>query len=74
MVISQAAFTLNDTLVKVATGSIGIGQIMLVRGIFATALITVLVWRLGHFQPPESFSARQSSAGSSARSAALFSI
>jgi drug/metabolite transporter (DMT)-like permease len=52
MVISQAAFTLNDTLVKVATGSIGIGQIMLVRGIFATALITLLVWRLGHFQPP----------------------
>lgn len=43
---------LNDTLVKIATGSIGIGQIMLVRGIFATALIVVLVWRLGHFQPP----------------------
>lgn len=52
MIVSQAAFTLNDTLVKVATGSLGIGQIMLVRGIFATALITILVWRLGHFQPP----------------------
>jgi len=52
MAISQAAFTLNDTLVKIATGSIGIGQIMLVRGIFATALITMLVWRLGHLQPP----------------------
>lgn len=52
MVISQAAFTMNDTLVKVATGSLGIGQIMLVRGVFATALITLLVWRLGDFQPP----------------------
>jgi len=51
MVVSQAAFTLNDTLVKVATGSLGIGQIMLVRGMFATALIVLLVWRLGHFQP-----------------------
>lgn len=52
MVVSQAAFTMNDTLVKVATGSLGIGQIMLVRGVFATALITLLVWRLGDFQPP----------------------
>lgn len=52
MVVSQAAFTLNDTLVKIATGSIGIGEIMLVRGMFATALISLLVWRLGHFQPP----------------------
>ena len=51
MAISQAAFTLNDTLVKLATGSLGIGQIMLVRGLFATTLIAMLVWRLGHLQP-----------------------
>jgi len=49
MCVSQAAFTLNDTLVKLATDTVGIGQIMLVRGVFATVLITLLVWRLGHF-------------------------
>jgi len=47
MVISQAAFTTNDALVKIATGSLGIGQIMLVRGIVATTLMTLLVWKLG---------------------------
>lgn len=51
MVISQAAFMANDTLVKLATASIGIGQIMLVRGFFATAMIALLAWRLGHLRP-----------------------
>ncbi len=51
MAISQVAFTLNDALVKLATGSLGVGQIMLVRGMFASALMAVLVWRLGQLQP-----------------------
>jgi drug/metabolite transporter (DMT)-like permease len=51
MVISQAAFTLNDTLVKIATGYLPVSQIMLVRGLFATTLMLALVWRLGHFRP-----------------------
>ena len=50
MAISQAAFTTNDTLVKIATATVGIGQIMLVRGLFATLLMAFLVWRLGDFQ------------------------
>lgn len=51
MVISQAAFTLNDTLVKVATATLGIGQIMFVRGMFATLLIGLVVWKSGHWRP-----------------------
>lgn len=51
MVASQAAFMANDTFVKIATGSLGIGQIMFVRGLFATALIALLAWRLGHIRP-----------------------
>lgn len=50
MVASQAAFMANDTFVKLTTAHLGIGQIMLVRGIFASAFITLLVWRLGHFR------------------------
>jgi drug/metabolite transporter (DMT)-like permease len=52
MAISQAAFTLNDTLVKLSTTDLGIGQIMLVRGAFASALVVLLVWHLGDFRPP----------------------
>jgi drug/metabolite transporter (DMT)-like permease len=51
MMVSQAAFMANDTLVKIATASLGIGQIMFVRGAFASALITLLVWRLGDLRP-----------------------
>lgn len=51
MMISQAAFTTNDALVKIATFSLGVGQIMLVRGVVATGLMALLVWRLGHLQP-----------------------
>lgn len=51
MVISQAAFTLNDTLVKLTTVALGIGQIMLVRGVVATFLMTALVWKLRQFRP-----------------------
>lgn len=51
MVVSQAAFMANDTLVKFATASLGISQIMFVRGIFASALIIILVWRLGDLRP-----------------------
>lgn len=46
MAFSQAAFTTNDTLVKLVSQHLGVGQIMFVRGIFATALMAVLVWRL----------------------------
>lgn len=51
MVVSQAAFTLNDTLVKLATSTVGVGQIMFVRGVFATAMMALLVWKLRQFQP-----------------------
>ncbi|MGB6119707.1 MAG: DMT family transporter [Mesorhizobium sp.] len=51
MAISQASFTTNDVMVKLATVSIGIGQIMMVRGIFASILMGFLVWRLGQKLP-----------------------
>jgi drug/metabolite transporter (DMT)-like permease len=42
MAISMAGFAMNDTLVKLASASINIGQVMLVRGAMATALILLL--------------------------------
>lgn len=51
MVISQIAFVLNDTLAKIATGHIGVGQIMAARGLFATLFILILARHLGHYRP-----------------------
>lgn len=47
MVIAMAAFTFSDALSKLASQSINPGQLMLVRGIFATTLIGLLAWHQG---------------------------
>ncbi|MDH4989204.1 DMT family transporter [Aminobacter anthyllidis] len=47
MVVAMAAFTFNDTLSKLAAQTINPGQLMLVRGLFATTLISLLAWQRG---------------------------
>ncbi|QOF71253.1 DMT family transporter [Aminobacter sp. SR38] len=47
MVVAMAAFTFNDTLSKLAAQTINPGQLMLVRGLFATTLISLLAWQQG---------------------------
>lgn len=47
MVVAMAAFTFNDTLSKLAAETINPGQLMLVRGLFATTLISLLAWQQG---------------------------
>ncbi|WP_269929592.1 DMT family transporter [Aminobacter sp. HY435] len=49
MVVAMAAFTFNDTLSKLASQAINPGQLMLVRGLFATVLICLLAWQQGAF-------------------------
>ena len=51
MVVSMAAFAVNDALVKYATAEIAPAQIMLVRGLMAAILLfTIAAWR-GHLLP-----------------------
>jgi drug/metabolite transporter (DMT)-like permease len=45
MVLAMAAFTLNDTIVKFASETINVGQVMFVRGLFATCLVLLLAWQ-----------------------------
>lgn len=52
MSISMAGFTMNDALTKAVVGSMNTGQVMLVRGLFATCLIGLLAWRLGALRAP----------------------
>lgn len=52
MSIAMAAFTLNDTLIKVAAQHMNMGQAMFIRGLFATTLIAVLARHRGALKDP----------------------
>lgn len=48
----MAGFTVNDAITKTMTGAMNAGQVMLVRGLFATALIGLLAWHQGALRRP----------------------
>jgi drug/metabolite transporter (DMT)-like permease len=52
MAVSMAGFTANDTMVKFVSASMNMGQVMLIRGLFATALIALLAWSRGALANP----------------------
>lgn len=52
MSIAMAGFTANDTITKFASASINMGQVMLIRGMVATALILALAWSQGALRQP----------------------
>jgi drug/metabolite transporter (DMT)-like permease len=47
MLVSMATFVVNDTLVKVAAGSLPTGQAIFVRGVFTVALCVCLIYATG---------------------------
>jgi drug/metabolite transporter (DMT)-like permease len=47
MLASMAVFVVNDTLVKIAAGSLPTGEAIFVRGLFLTALCSILMVRSG---------------------------
>ena len=47
MVASQAAFAVSDTMVKLATASLPPGEIMAIRGLFATLLLLAALLATG---------------------------
>lgn len=49
MVAAMACYVLNDTFVKLATAQSSAGQILVVRGAFATFVMSVLAWHAGAF-------------------------
>ncbi len=52
MAISMAGFTINDTFVKLASSEMNVGQIMCVRGAFASVMMFLLCWKTGNLRPP----------------------
>jgi len=47
MAIAMAGFTMNDALTKLAGESINMGQVMLIRGVFATVFIGLIAFQQG---------------------------
>jgi drug/metabolite transporter (DMT)-like permease len=52
MVVAMVGFAFNDAITKHASASMNMAQVMLVRGVFASALIAVLAWRRGALAAP----------------------
>lgn len=47
MTLSMAVFLINDMLTKLSGQSMNMGQVMAVRGVFATVMIVALAWKQG---------------------------
>jgi drug/metabolite transporter (DMT)-like permease len=47
MVLGMAAFVVNDTLTKIASETVPLGQLIATRNVMATALILFLIWMSG---------------------------
>ncbi len=47
MSLSTGAFVLNDAMTKLASQTLNMGEVMLVRGVFATTMLWLLCWKMG---------------------------
>ena len=51
MAAAMAGFTMNDAITKAVSSEMNFGEIMLVRGVVAIALIATLAWHQGAMRP-----------------------
>jgi drug/metabolite transporter (DMT)-like permease len=51
MAVGMAGFTLNDAITKAVSSEVNFGEVMLVRGVFATVLIAALAWHRRAMRP-----------------------
>lgn len=49
MMATMAAFTFNDACIKATGGAVPLGQLLFLRGLLASALVMLIVWRMGVF-------------------------
>ncbi|RWN51790.1 DMT family transporter [Mesorhizobium sp.] len=54
MVVAMSGFTLNDAITKVASESMNMAQVMLIRGGFASLFVGLLAWQRGALALPGS--------------------
>ncbi|MEM7596172.1 MAG: DMT family transporter [Pseudomonadota bacterium] len=49
MTASMAAFTFNDTLMKMMAGDVPLYQLLFLRGVMTTLVVAAIAWRMGAF-------------------------
>jgi S-adenosylmethionine uptake transporter len=47
MMLSMAAFTMNDTFMKELAGQVPLFQVIVLRGVLTTCLVGILTWKMG---------------------------
>ena len=52
MSVSMAGFAMNDAITKYTSASMNMGQVMLIRGLFATLFVVSLAWYQGALRNP----------------------
>ncbi|MCG6858147.1 MAG: DMT family transporter [Salaquimonas sp.] len=72
MTVGMAAFAVNDNTIKSFAGELGIGQVILLRGIIASCLIYVLARQFDHMLPISAILQRKLLIRSGAEMAATF--
>ena len=50
MILGGALFVINDALVKLATETMPLGELLVVRGLFAIACVLALIFGYGNFR------------------------
>lgn len=52
MMVAMAGFTVNDAITKFSSETMNMGQVMLVRGLFATLFVSLVAWQRGALALP----------------------
>lgn len=52
MVVAMAAYTVSDAITKYSAESMNVGQVLVVRGVFASVLVGLLAWQRGALAVP----------------------
>lgn len=50
MMVSMAAFTINDTFMKMLAGDLPLNQLLFLRGVITSVAVGVMAWRMGAFR------------------------
>lgn len=58
MTLAMLAFTLNDSMIKLTDGEVGLYQAIFLRGILATAVMGFITWKTGGFNNLPTFADR----------------
>ncbi len=51
MLLAMASFAIGDSFMKFISSELPLGQLLFTRGLFATTILFLIAYRLGHLRP-----------------------